>query len=107
MHGDPKRRAEAELQAQRTVEQMRQLSGKYSEIELVKSDCSKAEPNHGAGSSVRLDSEGWDETIQKLAAVFNKGTSQLDKWEGRSAVPSFPTDARSGRALSDSARGKT
>ena len=37
-HGELKQRAEAELQAHPTVEQMKQLSGKYSEIELVKSD---------------------------------------------------------------------
>src|SRR5881296_749912 len=38
IHGELKQRAEADLQAHNTVEQMKQLSGKYSEIELVRSD---------------------------------------------------------------------
>jgi hypothetical protein len=40
IHGDLKQRAEAELQTSRGhgIEQMKQLSAKYSEIELVRSD---------------------------------------------------------------------
>ena len=41
IHGELKQRAEAELQRTSTVEQMKQLSGKYSEIELFKSDSAK------------------------------------------------------------------
>jgi len=36
IHGDQRQSAEADLHALRTVEEMKQLSGKYSEIELVK-----------------------------------------------------------------------
>jgi hypothetical protein len=42
IHGDLKQRAEAELQISPAVEQMKQLSGKYSEIELVKRDNAEA-----------------------------------------------------------------
>jgi hypothetical protein len=45
IHGDLRQRADAELQAHNTVEQMKELSGKYSEVELVKSDRSDEEPN--------------------------------------------------------------
>src|SRR5438874_6543175 len=38
IHGDLKQRTETELKSNPTVEKMKQLSGKYSEIELVKSD---------------------------------------------------------------------
>src|SRR6266550_8056987 len=37
-HGELKRRAEADLQTHHTVQHMRQLSGNYSEIEVVRSD---------------------------------------------------------------------
>ena len=38
IHGELRQRAEADLLAHPSVEQMKQLSGKYSEIELIKSD---------------------------------------------------------------------
>ena len=43
IHGDLRQRASAELQAHNSVEQMKQPSGKYSEIELVKSDSAQDE----------------------------------------------------------------
>src|SRR5438874_528245 len=57
VHGDLKQRAEADLQAHlpavasaeagNTLEQMKQLSGEYNEIELVKSDSSEGASNRG------------------------------------------------------------
>src|SRR6266436_3192210 len=44
-HGALKQRAEADLQAYPTVEQMKQTSGKYSEIELIKNDNGENENN--------------------------------------------------------------
>ena len=41
IHGELKRRAEADLREHHTIKQMKQTSGKYSEIELVKSDSSR------------------------------------------------------------------
>ena len=70
IHGDLKQRAEAELQAHPTVEQMKQTSGKYSEIELVKSDNTQGEDNRDAGHSVKLNNREWSETARKLAAMF-------------------------------------
>src|SRR5437762_7179799 len=53
IHGALKRRAETELQAHPGGQQMKQLSGKYSEIELVKSDDAKEAANRAAGHAVR------------------------------------------------------
>ena len=71
IHGKRKQRAEAELEMHPGVEQMRQLSGHYSEIELRRSD--GGEPLENAGSAHRgmnLSSDEWDATLQRLAATF-------------------------------------
>src|SRR5437588_9819060 len=56
IHGDLKRRAETELQTRASVEQMKQLSGKYSEIEFVRGDAARNETNRNAEHSVKLNS---------------------------------------------------
>ena len=55
IHGELKQHAEAELQTNPAVEQMKQLSGKYSEIELLRKDSSNAKGNRAAGHSVKRD----------------------------------------------------
>ena len=50
IHGELKQSAQADLRAHRAVEEMKQLSGKYAEI--------------------HLNSRDWNETVQKLAAMF-------------------------------------
>ena len=76
IHGELKQRAEAELQTRAACEQMKQLSGKYSEIELVRSDSVRHERYRSAWSiGVKLNSREWDETVQKLAASFNSATT--------------------------------
>ena len=72
VHGELKQRVEANLHAHPTIEQMKQASGKYSEIELVKSDTGQQEKDPSAQSSVKLNSRQWAEEIQKLAAMFSK-----------------------------------
>ena len=74
-HGDLKQQAEADLQAYPAVEQMKQTSGKYSEIELIKSDNGKNENNLGAEHCVRLNSREWNKTVQELAALFGGGSN--------------------------------
>ncbi len=87
-HGELKQRAAAELQAHNSVEQMKQTSGTYSETELVRSDSAQDKETGGSASpeddgkanrqrrdterAVRINSPEWDETVQKLAASFNK-----------------------------------
>jgi hypothetical protein len=56
IHGALKQRIEAELQAHPTVEQMTQLSGKYSEIELAKSDSARDADDRGTPHSAKLNS---------------------------------------------------
>ena len=90
IHGELKQRAEAELQAHRTLQQINQLSGKYSEIELLKSDnageiagqahrLSNGQLAAGAPAlqrqdstcTVKLSSREWNEAVQKLATMFS------------------------------------
>ena len=70
-HGQLKQRAEADLKTHRSVEQMKQLSGKYSEIDLVRSDSVSDKENRGAEPGVKLGSAEWDQNVEKLAAEFD------------------------------------
>src|SRR5207237_2471680 len=47
IHGELKHHAEAELQAYTTVEQMKQLSGTYSEMEFIRGDSSQVKETRG------------------------------------------------------------
>jgi N-acetylneuraminic acid mutarotase len=69
-HGELKQHAEAELRAYPSIDQMKQLSGNYGEIELVKSATGKVEANFGTRRS--MNSHEWDETVRKLAAMFGE-----------------------------------
>jgi N-acetylneuraminic acid mutarotase len=97
IHGELKQLAETELQTYASVQQMKQLSGKYSEIEFVKSDGARNETNRNAEHSVKLNSSEWDEIVQKLAVTFNKSESQSSNGRdgsvsrpSRSARPAIP-----------------
>jgi hypothetical protein len=70
IHGELRQRVEVELQAHPTVEQMKQTSGTYSEIELFKSDGAQRGDNRGVEAGVKMDSREWDQNVQKLAAMF-------------------------------------
>ena len=70
IHRNLKERAEADLLVHPTVEQMKQLSGMYSEIELVRSDSPREEATRSVGHGEQLNSHEWDETVQKLRAIF-------------------------------------
>jgi len=74
-HGELQRRAEAELAAHRSVSQMKQTSGTYSEAELVRSHNGLDEENRGAEATAKLNSRDWDENVQKLAAIFGDGNA--------------------------------
>ncbi len=69
-HDELRRRSEADLRAHPTVEQMKQTSGKYSEIEWVKSDNDQEEGNRGAETGARINSRQWTENLQTLEALF-------------------------------------
>jgi len=72
-HGGLKQQAEADLQAYPTVEQMKQTSGKYSEIELIKSDNGENENDRGAEHGVKLNSREWDKIVHELAPCLGDG----------------------------------
>jgi hypothetical protein len=73
IHGELKQRAEAELRTHPTVEQMKQLSGKYNETDLIKSDNAGQEPKRVAELGMKLKKREWDETVQRLATMFRGG----------------------------------
>ena len=70
IHGKLKQRAEAELQLHPAVEHMKQLSGKYSEIELVRTDATQRKNTRVAQHGGQLNPHEWDEAVQKLAGVL-------------------------------------
>ena len=96
IHGELKQRAEADLQSHlaavasaetsNTIEQMKQLSGKYSEMEFVKSDSSDGATNGGTEHALKLDSREWDQNVEELAAAFNRA-STAELAEGYETVP--------------------
>src|SRR5262249_36622940 len=69
-HGELKQRAEAELKASSTVEQIKLLTGNYSEIEFIRSDSARHENNRRTEHHVKLNSREWDENVRKVAAMF-------------------------------------
>ena len=73
IHGELKQRAEDELKAHSSVEQVKQTSGKYSESEFVRGE-SPRKKNHDPGHSITLSGRDWDQTMQKLGAIFGNRT---------------------------------
>jgi hypothetical protein len=80
IHGELKQRAATELHAHPTVEQMKQLGGTYSEIELIRSGGEHDEANRSPGGGIKLNSRDWDETVRTLGAAFHtpRGTGGYD-----------------------------
>ena len=70
IHGELKELAETELQTGASLQQMKQLRGKYSEIEFVRSDRSNTKSPGRPERGVKLTNHEWDKTVQKLAASF-------------------------------------
>ena len=93
-HGELKRRVEAEMRTHRSVRQMKQTSGTYTETEWVKSDSADLAPSDAPGvvatplrgvgqdvpqargysephdAPIRMKSNEWQENVEKLAAQF-------------------------------------
>jgi N-acetylneuraminic acid mutarotase len=73
-HGELKRRVEAEVRAHPSVEQMKQMSGAYSEAEWIRTDTAKADsaPSDGKNvGTVRMTGTQWEKNVEKLAAGFD------------------------------------
>jgi hypothetical protein len=80
IHNDLKQRVQSDLQMHPTLEQMKQLSGTYREVEYIKSDGSHQRPERRR-AGVKLDSHQWDETAQKLAATFSGGAAKAPSFQ--------------------------
>jgi len=72
IHSDVKHRAEAQLSMHGSIDQMKQISGTYSEIELLKDDSVPEQADRSARHGVKVNSAEWDETVQKLAATYTE-----------------------------------
>ena len=84
IHGELRQRARAELQAHDVVDQMKQTSGTYREIELVRSDRTGDQEHCASGRRIKLGGRNWAETVQMVAATFNiRGTAA----EGYKTIP--------------------
>src|SRR5436309_2240274 len=70
IHGELKQRAETELQTRASLEQMKQLSGKYTEIELIRQESAHGK-NTPARRGMKLNNHEWDDTVQKLVGMFS------------------------------------
>src|SRR6187399_1892686 len=89
IHAELRDRAQAELQAHPSIDEMKQLSGTYTEVEFVKSDggetvgqahrlpikklprIAAARQQQHSHHVLTLDSSEWDKTVQRLARAFN------------------------------------
>ncbi len=105
IHGELKHRAEADLLAHPTAEQMKQTSGTYSEIEFIKDDGGKTvgrahrmptgqlaggAPALQPQDSTRvmmLNAGEWSETIQKLAETFSGSALGHSKNAAYESIP--------------------
>src|SRR2546430_3696603 len=67
VHGELKRRVQADLQLLASLEQMKQSSGTYSEMEFVRSDTARL-----AGNGITLNSGEWDKAVRQVAALFHR-----------------------------------
>ncbi len=99
IHGALKQRIEAELRAHPSVEQMTQLSGKYSEIELAKSDSARNADDREAPHSAKLNSREWDETLQNLALMFGTVKNSTTRTEVLSSAARLGRDTPASTAI--------
>src|SRR5699024_1722768 len=70
---------EADLRTHNSVEEMKQLSGKYNDIEFVKSESAKGVANHNAEHAVKLNPREWDQHVNNLAITLKGFRSPEDQ----------------------------
>ena len=86
IHGELKQRVQAELQTHPAVEEMKQTSGKYTEIELVRSETNRGQERKGKENQKRralntaltLTAANGPQEIQKLAAMLNDKSTAVN-----------------------------
>ncbi|MDQ6764479.1 MAG: dockerin type I domain-containing protein [Verrucomicrobiota bacterium] len=88
IHRELRQRAEADLRMHQRVEQMKQLSGEYSEIELFRSDSGEPQENRGGvNPSRKLSSGEWNDVLQKLTALFSRPGAETDELPAGQLTP--------------------
>jgi N-acetylneuraminic acid mutarotase len=102
IHGQLKQRIQTDLVAHPSVEQMKQLSGNYSEIELIRTESPHEENRRAVGHRVQLNSREWDEMVQNLTAMFNKGTAKASAVGVRRDLAARKSDDMSAHAKNTS-----
>jgi hypothetical protein len=99
IRGELRERAETDLLTHPAVEQMKQLSGTYSEVEFVESNSSH-ENSKRAGHRIELNGREWDQTMQTLAATFNKSSDSKNAQRCRHGAVSPRLQAQQGQSAS-------
>ena len=77
IHSDAKHRAETQLSKHGGIEQMKQTSGMYREIEVLKSNSVADEADRSASRGAKLNSTEWDKTVQRLASIYIEHAAKL------------------------------
>src|SRR6266550_1022402 len=72
IHSELKQRAEADLRMFGGTEQMKQTSGVYREIELLKANNVPDEADRSAAHGVKVNNAEWKETARRLAAIYTE-----------------------------------
>src|SRR6266513_205248 len=91
IHGELKQRAETELRTHDSVDQMKQLSGTYSEIEFVNSQGDQGEEPRHHRHGVALNTQEWDQIVRKLSATFSRpGSHPIN---GKDGLPGRPAQS--------------
>jgi N-acetylneuraminic acid mutarotase len=78
-HGELKRRAEAELRTYPSVRQMKQTSGKYTEVEWIKSDSGKTGStpvDTKETEALNMSRSEWQESVEYLTKEFGFGPAR-------------------------------
>jgi hypothetical protein len=104
LHGELKRHVESDLRVHHTLQEMKQTSGTYSEIDLVRNDNAES---RDPGSGVKMSSLEWDENVQRLAGVFRAGRTETaqshhEPGGGRARGPQIETGVLSSLQEDDS-----
>jgi hypothetical protein len=86
IHGELKQRSEAQLRMQGGIEQMKQTTGMYREIELIKGNSVRDEADRSAAHGVEVNSAEWEEIAQRLAAIYT-GHAPKPPTEAYESIP--------------------